>query len=122
MKNCESQEMYLKTIFLLKDRLPAVRSVDVVEELGYAKSSVSRGVNLLAKNGMITIDRSSGEISFTKEGKKKAENIYQRHQVLTTIFMKIGASKETAEKNSCRVEHVITEDLFAVLKKFAAEK
>lgn len=79
MKNCESQEMYLKTIFLLKDRLPAVRSVDVVEELGYAKSSVSRGVNLLAKNGMITIDRSSGEISFTKEGKKKAENIYQRH-------------------------------------------
>lgn len=122
MKNDESQEMYLETIFLLKEKLPIVRSVDVVEELGYAKSSVSRGVNLLEKKELIVIDRSSGEIHLTLQGKIKAENIYERHRILTDVFVEMGASKDMAEENACRVEHVITDDMFAVLQKFAKKE
>ena len=81
MKTHESQEMYLETILLLRMRKANVRSVDVVEELGYAKSSVSRAVNLLQSNGFIHIDE-SGDITLTPEGQKKAEDIYAKHRSL----------------------------------------
>ena len=69
----ESEEMYLETILLLHRTLSNVRAVDVGEELGYAKSSVSRGVNLLKDKGYIDIDPATGNITFTRAGKEKAE-------------------------------------------------
>lgn len=118
MRTRESEEMYLETIFLLKRKKTAVRSVDIVEELDYAKSSVSRGVNLLVKKGYITHDHATGDIEFTQTGRLKAEKIYERHSVLTTAFEKIGADRNLAEENACRVEHVISEELFDLIKKF----
>lgn len=115
----ESEEMYLETIFLLRKRSANVHSIDVAEELGYVKSSVSRGVNLLKDKGYITIDP-SGLIEFTAEGKKKAEGIYERHTVLTKALTKLGADPETAENDACRIEHVISDTLFELLKKFIA--
>ena len=76
----ESEEMYLEAILLLHGEHPNVRAVDVRAELGLAKSSVSRGVNLLEKKGYIHIDRETGNLSFTDAGRKKAEDIYERHQ------------------------------------------
>ena len=119
MRTYESEEMYLETILLMKRTRSIVRSVDVVEELDYAKSSVSRAVNLLEKKGYVTIDRIDGNIEFTEEGRKKAESIYDRHKVLTEALMKIGADKELAEDNACRIEHVISDDLFRIIEKFA---
>lgn len=119
MRTHESEEMYLETILLMKRTRSIVRSVDVVEELDYAKSSVSRAVNLLEKKGYVTIDRIDGNIEFTEEGRKKAESIYDRHKVLTEALMKIGADKELAEDNACRIEHVISDDLFRIIEKFA---
>ena len=117
VKYRESEEMYLETILLLKQKSAHVHSINVAEELGYSKPSVSRGVNLLVKKGYVTIG-SGGEINFTAEGGAKAENIYERHTVITKLLETTGASREIAEENACRIEHVITPKLFEILKKY----
>lgn len=116
----ESEEMYLETILLLRGKKAEVHSIDVAEELGYVKSSVSRGVNLLKARGYIEI-APSGAITFTKAGKEKAEGIYERHRVLTQALPKLGADRETAENDACRIEHVISDRLFALFKEFIGE-
>ena len=121
MKSSESEEMYLETILLLKRRKANVRSVDIVEELDYAKSSVSRGVNLLVNKGYITMDRLSGDIEFTPSGQAKADSVYERHEVLTAALVKMGADKVLAEKDACRIEHVISQEMFEIIKRFTAK-
>ena len=120
MKNKESEEMYLETILILKNRKGSVRSVDIVEERGYAKSSVSRGVNLLKDKGYIEIDPATGNITFTEAGKKKAEGVYERHRMITKALIKLGAEEHVAEENACRIEHVVSDELMAVLENFIA--
>lgn len=115
MKSHESEEMYLETILLLRMRKVSVRSVDVVEELGYAKSSVSRAVNLLLQKGYVEID-GNGDITLTEIGQKKAESTYEKHRILTEMFVKMGAGRELAEEDACRVEHVISDELFQIIK------
>lgn len=116
----ESQEMYLETILLLRAKKSNVRSVDIVEELGYAKSSVSRAVNLLQKAGLIEIDE-AGDITLTAAGQKKAEDIYEKHRVFTEAFIRMGAPKAVAEENACRIEHVVSDELFEIIKKHFEE-
>ena len=117
----ESEEMYLETILRLQQRKAGVRSVDVAEELGYVKSSVSRGVNLLKKKGYILIDGQTAAITFTEEGRKRAENVYGRHRVLTAALMKLGAEQRPAEENACRIEHVVSEEMMEIFRKFVEE-
>ena len=114
----ESEEMYLETILLLHFKQANVRAVDVVEELGYAKSSVSRGLNLLKKKGYIDIAPDSGAITFTKKGEEKAEGVYEKHRVITSVLIKMGADKTVAEENACRIEHVISDDLMTLFKRY----
>ncbi len=114
----ESEEMYLETILLLHKKSASVRAVDVCEELGYVKSSVSRGINLLKDKGYITIDHATGNITFTPEGRKKAEGIYERHQTLTEALIKLGANRELAEENACRIEHVVSDEMMEVFRAF----
>ncbi len=116
MRTNESEEMYLETILLLRTRKSCVRSVDVVEELGYAKSSVSRAVNLLIDKGYVVMD-ANGDLSLTESGQKKAAGVYERHRVITKLLMSFGADEELAENNACRIEHVITDEMFALIKK-----
>ncbi|MBE5743424.1 MAG: metal-dependent transcriptional regulator [Clostridiales bacterium] len=115
MKYRESEETYLETILVLKKKLSIVRSVDVATELNYSRPSVSRAVNLLLKKEYITIGK-NGEINFTEAGYDRANEVQERHSVMTQVFIDLGASKEVAEENACRVEHVITKDLFEILK------
>lgn len=117
MRTNESEEMYLETILLLKDRLSCVRSVDIVEELGYAKSSVSRAVNLLAAKGYISVD-GDGAISLTRSGEERAAAVYGRHCEITRLFVSIGASEEVAEADACRIEHVISDEMFEIIKAY----
>ena len=117
----ESEEMYLEAILLLQGEHPNVRAVDVRAELGLAKSSVSRGVNLLEKKGYIHIDRETGNLSFTDAGIKKAESIYERHQTLTKVLMKVGATPKLAEENACRMEHVVTDEMMEVFRNYIKE-
>ena len=111
----ESGEMYLETILLLNKRKPAVKSVDIVEELNYSKSSVSRGVNILKKKGYITIDQ-EGFLHFTTEGLNRAETVLERHKVLTDHLVKLGVDKTVAELDACRIEHVISDASFEAIK------
>lgn len=115
VKYCESEEMYLETILLLKQKSSNVHAIRIAEELGYSRASVSRGVNLLAKKGYITVSQ-GGEINFTETGKEKAEGIYERHTVITELLEGVGASRKIAEENACRIEHVISPELFEILK------
>ena len=117
MKDHESQEMYLETILVLRQERPAVRSIDIAEKLGYAKSSVSRAVSLLQDRGYIRVG-DDGFIEFTEAGEAKAASIYERHNILTEFLMGLGADDDLAETNACRIEHVITPELFEILKKF----
>ncbi|HOO23028.1 MAG TPA: metal-dependent transcriptional regulator [Clostridia bacterium] len=111
----ESGEDYLETILKVRQKKGSVRSIDIAEEKKYSKSSVSRAVNLLKKNGYITIDK-NGIIDFTELGRNKVENIYERHRFLTETLVKLGIDRETAEADSCRIEHVISEETFSALK------
>ena len=113
----ESEEMYLETILRLKSRGGNVRAVDVASELKYSRASVSVAMGNLQKKGYILVEE-GGSIRLTKEGKEKAENIYERHQVITELLMRTGAPLELAEDNACRIEHVITEEMFEYIKKF----
>ena len=117
----ESEEMYLETILLLSAKNEKVRSVDIVEELDYAKSSVSRAVNLLKAKGYIEIE-DNGDIFFTAEGRKRAEETYEKHRVFTEMFVRFGADRAMAEENACRVEHVISEDLFKIIKAYFSDR
>lgn len=117
VKYQESEEMYLETILLLKQKSANVHAINVAEELGYSKPSVSRGVNLLIQKGYISIGN-GGELQFTEAGKQKAEGIYERHIVITKLLEMTGADRALAEENACRIEHVITPELFKILKKF----
>ncbi len=117
MKDRESEEMYLETILRLKSKISVVRSIDVAEELGYSKPSVSRAVGLLKDRGYILVNK-SGELILTDSGKEKAEHVFERHRVITEALVKIGADRTSAEENACRIEHVITEDVFLTIKKY----
>ena len=114
MRTHESEEMYLETILLLQKEHPSVHAI----ELGYAKSSVSRAMGLLAARGYIVVN-DSDEIILTESGLKKASDIYERHRVITKLLMRLGADAELAEENACRIEHVISPELFEILKEFS---
>ncbi|MCR4604428.1 MAG: metal-dependent transcriptional regulator [Eubacterium sp.] len=115
MKSSESSEDYLETILLLSRRLPVVRSVDIARELGYKKSSISAAVNKLREAGCITVS-DAGFIFLTDEGKSFAERIYERHTVFTEFLISLGVPADVAEKDACRMEHVVSEESFAALK------
>ncbi|MCQ2554553.1 MAG: metal-dependent transcriptional regulator [Clostridia bacterium] len=112
----ESGEMYLETILLLGRKMNTFRAIDVGNEMGFSKPSVSRGLKLLREAEMITVDE-NGYIALTPSGMETAERIYERHQILTEAFVRIfGISQETAENDACRIEHVISDESFEKIK------
>lgn len=113
----ESGEMYLETIYVLRKSKKCVKSVDIVEKLGYSKSSVSRGVNLLKDAGYITIDVNNC-INFTELGIEHTENLYEKHKILTECLVEMGVSVKCAENDACRMEHIISEESFQALKMY----
>lgn len=117
----ESGEMYLETILLLKKRNNSVRSIDVAKELGFSKPSVSRGVGILKNDGYIEID-SKGFIELTELGLKKANSVYEKHLYLTDfLIVTANVSKEVAEEDACRIEHIISDEVFMGIKKYVEE-
>ena len=111
----ESGEMYLETIYILSQKSDAVRSIDVGEYMGFSKPSVSRAVGLLKKDGYITTDK-TGYISLTAAGEALAKRIYERHTVLTGLFVKLGVDEKTAAEDACRIEHYLSDKTFAAIK------
>ena len=115
----ESGEMYLETILILSQKLSGVRSIDVCEEMGYSKPSVSRAVGILKSGGYILVDR-DGFITLTDEGRYVAEKTYERHRVLSDFFCSIGVSESRAVDDACKIEHDISDETFEALKRYIA--
>lgn len=111
----ESGEMYLETIYILSQTSSAVRSVDVGAYMGYSKPSVSRAIGLLKKGGLVQTDE-LGFLKLTAEGEARAKVIYERHTVLTKLFMGLGVDEKTAAEDACRIEHYISEKTFGAIK------
>lgn len=107
----ESGEDYLEAILRIKEKNGFARSVDVAKSLGVSKPSVSRAMNVLYENGYIEAGR-VGSLELTEKGKEKAESVYEKHVLLTDFIVKItGVNREQAERNACRIEHDIDDDV-----------
>ena len=115
----ESREDYLETILILNKKSPGdVRPVDVANHLGITKPSVTRAMTELEKDGHI-IRNEKGRLLLTESGKKIAENVYEKHQVIKKLFSKCAnVSEKTAESDACKVEHVISEETFQGIKSY----
>ena len=111
----ESPEDYLETIYMLSLHNSEVRSIDVARHLGYSKPSVSVAMKRLRENGYVNMDANSF-LTLTESGLAIARSIYERHQVISGYLMSIGVSKETALKDACRIEHVLSEETFHKIK------
>ena len=117
----ESAENYLETILILSKNLPAVRSIDVANELNFKKSSVSVAMkNLREKEYIIITDE--GHISLTEEGKKIASMVYERHTLLSSLLESLGVNAQIATEDACRIEHVISTESFEAIKKYVEKK
>ncbi len=116
MKIHESAENYLETIYVLQQDKGSVRSIDVAQHLGFSKPSVSRAVGLLRENGYLTVDE-GGHLHLTASGLEIAARIYERHELLTQWLMQLGVDPVLADEDACRMEHVLSPETFAALKR-----
>lgn len=111
----ESGQMYLETIHILLQKNSKIRAIDVGTELGYSKPSVSRAMGILKKGDYILIDE-NGYITLTDSGKQIAQQLYERHTVISKMLEALGVDKKTAVEDACRIEHVISDESFAAIK------
>ena len=111
----ESAENYLETILQLSKTLPVVRSVDIANELGFKKSSVSVAMKNLRQKEHITVT-DAGFIYLTEEGKAIAEHVYEKHQLLKGWLCSLGVPEEIAAEDACKMEHVISDESFDAIK------
>jgi Mn-dependent DtxR family transcriptional regulator len=112
----ESAENYLETILVLSLKGDQVRSIDIVNELEYSKPSVSIAMKNLREMNYIVMD-ADGYISLTKEGRKIADKMYERHIAISDWLVFLGVDKKTAVKDACKMEHVMSEKSFLAIKK-----
>ena len=115
MKLYESSEDYLERILILTEKNGSVRSIDIVSDMNFSKPSVSVAMKKLRENGYIEIDN-KGLITLTKSGYEIASKTYERHRVLTDLFIALGVDEEVAKNDACRVEHDISEETFKAIK------
>lgn len=120
-KSDESMEDYLETILLLQKQNGHVRSIDIASELGYTKASVSVAMKSLREKNFITM-ADTGYITLTDAGLEKAENVLERHTLLSNWLINLGVSEAVAREDACRIEHDISEETFEMLKKHCLNK
>jgi DtxR family transcriptional regulator, Mn-dependent transcriptional regulator len=120
LKIQESAENYLETILILHRRNGMVRSIDIVNELNFAKPSISVAMKHFKENNLITVD-DNGYISLTKAGRDIAEKMYERHTFLTKVLIQLGVDEEIAKVDACKIEHHISDEAFEMMKQHSAK-
>ena len=120
MKIQESAENYLETILILRQRIGAVRSIDIVNELEFSKPSVSVAMKNLRENGYIEMD-TEGYITLTDKGRAIAETIYERHTLISRWLITLGVNPKTAVEDACRIEHVVSRESFDAIKRHTGD-
>ncbi len=112
----ESSEDYLETILILKEKNEVVRSIDIARKMHFSKPSVSVAMKKLKENGYITVD-GEGHISLTDLGYEIASKTYEKHQILVLALIRLGVSESQAREDACKIEHDLSEESFAAIKK-----
>ena len=118
MKIQKSSEDYLETMLMLRESLGYIRSIDIAEHMGVTKPSVSYATKRLRENGYITMDK-DGLITLTESGLSIANKMFQRHKILTDVFVKMGVDPETAAEDACKIEHDLSQATFDAIRRLA---
>lgn len=113
----ESGENYLETIYMLSEKQGSVRSIDVVNHLGFSKPTVSVAVHTLERNGFLIIGP-DGRLHLTEAGLEIAERIYERHRVLASILIRLGVPENVALEDACKLEHDLSDVSFEKIKDY----
>ena len=117
----ESGEMYLETILRLTDKNEKVRSIDVSEEMGFSKPSVSRAIGLLRSGGYVEVSR-EGYLTLTEVGREVAMKVYERHKLITELLVFLGVEEEVAVNDACKIEHCISDASFDAIKEYVEKR
>ncbi len=120
MKIQESAQNYLETILIITNRNGSCRSIDIANELGFSKPSVSVAMKNLRENGYIDV-MGDGKIILLEPGKQIAENLFERHTTLTNALISIGVSPETAAEDACKIEHILSQESYEAIKKHSTK-
>lgn len=118
LKIQKASEDYLETMLMLQESLGYIRSIDIAERLGVTKPSVSYATKRLRENGYITMDK-DGLITLTESGLTIARKMFQRHKLLTEVFVKMGVDPETAAEDACKIEHDLSQATFDAIYRLA---
>lgn len=118
MKIQKASEDYLEAMLMMREEHGYIRSIDVAEHLGVTKPSVSYATKRLRENGYITMER-DGLITLTASGLEIAERMYTRHKLLSQYLMRLGVDEKTAREDACKIEHDISEETFAAIRRHA---
>lgn len=113
----ESAENYLEAILMIKRTKGYARSIDVANQLGFSKPSVSVAMKSFREEGFITVDP-DGSLNLTEKGMAVATKVYERHEVIAKALITLGVSEKVAYEDSCKVEHDISDETFLRLKEF----
>ena len=117
----EAIENYLETIHILSLQKPEVHAVDICNHLGYSRPTVSIVLRQMRERGLVTVD-DENHIRLTDEGLKIALHIYERHVLLTKMFVSIGVSPEAAQRDACKIEHDLSDETFEAIRRHYKEK
>ncbi len=117
----KSAEDYLEAMLMLKEERGYIRSIDVAEKLGVTKPSVSYATKRLRENGYIAMD-ASGMISLLEPGLEVAQRMYERHKLLSQLLISLGVDPDTAREDACKIEHDLSVESFAAIRRYASEK
>jgi len=120
MKIQQSAEDYLEAMLILQEEHGYIRSIDIARHLGVTKPSVAYAVKRLKESGYINMEP-NGPITLAPAGLKIAKRIYERHKALTAFLEKLGVSKEQAEEDACKIEHVISHETYVAICDFVNE-
>lgn len=121
MKLYESGEDYLEAILRLSKKQSSVRSIDIATELGFSKPSVSVAMKHLREGGLV-IREADGSLLLTPAGKAIAEQVWERHRVLTSLLTRLGVSPEVAHTDACKIEHDLSEETFSRIKEWVTSE
>ncbi len=118
MNYLESAEDYLERILMLHKKNNVVRAIDIANDMNFTKASVSIAMKKLKNKNLIVIDEKNGNITLTTDGRKIAEEIFERHLIISETLIKLGVTEEVAKKDACKIEHDLSEETFLALKKY----
>ena len=117
MDRYESSEDYLETIYMLHLEHSVVRAIDVATKMNFSKASVSIAMKKLKARELITVNSDTGNIKLTEGGIKIAKEMFERHNLLFTLLVKLGVPEDIAKKDACKIEHDLSNESYEAIKK-----